>query len=158
MISKYANASDRKQLYPSDSDDLRRRAHIDQRLFFDAGVLFPRIRASTVCIFFAHNVEFTPQIVADGYEAYDHLEAFLANDDYLVGDELSLADLACITSVSQMEIFAPIDSDKYPRLSGWMQRLDSQLPYLKEINGVNLQSVKDAFSQKIKANQNKAAA
>lgn len=147
LIGKYAKDD---QLYPK---DLYSRAKIDQRLHFDSGILFPRIRNSTISIFFQKGTEFSAELIASGYEAYDHVENFLKDDPYIVGDHLTLADLAFVTSITQMEAFAPLDEAKYPKIRGWLNRLQSELSYLQEINTSTVAHVKGAFLKKIKENQ-----
>lgn len=127
LIGKYASND---TLYPA---DLYTRARIDQRLHFDSGVLFPRVRACNVKIFWQKGYEFTDVEVQSNHEAYALLESFLQNDTYLVGNTLTLADLACVTTVLNLELITPIDDGKYPKIRGWLNRI-ADLPYFDEVN------------------------
>lgn len=127
LIGKYAKND---SLYPK---DLFKRAKIDQRLFFDAGVLFPNVRKCNVHIFFKKGYEFTEEMIAEVDEAYKLLEAFLKDDQYMVGNELTVADFACATSVTQLDLISSIDPAKYPKSLEWLSRL-SKLSYFDEIN------------------------
>lgn len=147
LIGKYAKDD---LLYPK---DLYTRAKVDQRLHFDSGILFPRIRNSTVHIFFKNQPEFSKEIIDAGYESYDFVEKFLQTDPYLVGKQLTVADLACITSITQTEIFAPIDSSKYPKLREWINRVAGHFDNFYDLNTKPLEELKAKFAQKIKENQ-----
>ena len=46
LLEKYGNTAFHRQLYPS--DDLKIKAKIDQRLFFDGGHVFPTLREDFV--------------------------------------------------------------------------------------------------------------
>lgn len=56
-------------------------------------------------------------------------------DDYIVGNQLTLADLSCITSIASYHAFFPclFDSAQFPKLAAWVERM-KKLPYYKEIN------------------------
>lgn len=82
LVDKYGKDDVTKTaLYPK---DLKLRAKCNQRLFFNAGSLFPRLRDCTVPILFQECSE-TSQEKVDAIDAcYDILEAFLSSDPFLV--------------------------------------------------------------------------
>lgn len=140
IIGKYG--SDDHPLYPK---DLYARAKIDQRLHFDSGILFPRLKIFAIRVLFGTEKDYLPEHIAAIQEAYDMTETFLSSDPYLVGSSLTLADLACVTSIGHMNVIVPIDDAKYPKIHGWLNRM-AELPYYNEINQQNLVEMKEAFT------------
>lgn len=122
LVEKYAPDD---KLYPK---DLIKRAHVNQRLHFDSGILFTRLRAVFEPILFRNELVFPEEKRVAILKAYDFLEAFLKNDKYLVGDSLTIADLCAIPSVTTLGFLVKIDEEKYPKLCAWIKRLES-LPY-----------------------------
>lgn len=72
-------------------------------------------------------------MITENLKAYDLLETFLKNDLYVVGNELTVADFACATSVTQLDLVTAIDAEQYPKTREWLDRL-SKLPYFDDIN------------------------
>ncbi|KAL5287378.1 GstE2.2 family protein [Megaselia abdita] len=122
LIQKYGKEKD-QLLYPA---DLYQRALVDQKLHFDTGVLFTKLRA--VMKYILPTPKKVPEeLVTAVYEGFDFLETFLANSNYLVGNTMTVADICCIATVSSL-VFAPINPVKYPKLTDWIKRM-KQLPY-----------------------------
>ncbi|XP_023297286.1 glutathione S-transferase 1 [Lucilia cuprina] len=117
-------------LYPKDK---LQRMKVDARLYFDCGHLFPRARlmVEPVIYFGADNI--AQEKVAYMQKAYDGLEKCLTSSKYLCGEDLTIADLCCIASVSTAMLFAPIEEEKFPNLKAWVDRL-AELPYYKKNN------------------------
>lgn len=124
LVDKYAPND---SIYPT---DLYQRARINQRLYFDAGILHPIMSAANLTILCGATK--VPQSATDPImEAYDKLETFLDGHDYLIGDQLTLADLSCIGTVGNLELHVPIDGERHPRVRAWIDRL-TELPYYEE--------------------------
>lgn len=102
------------------------RARVDQRLHFDSGVLFPAVRGANVPIFQGKR-EVPEERLKAINDAYDLLEKFLETDEYLVGNDLTIADFCALCTVSTLRLHAPLDPDTYPKILGWIERL-SQIP------------------------------
>lgn len=66
---------------------------------------------------------------------YDRLEAYLKHFDtpYLVGNNVTLADLSCIANVSSLTSLFPTPEDKYPKINAWVKKME-ELPYYFEVN------------------------
>lgn len=117
------------KLYPK---DIVKRALVDARLHFNSGFLFARLRFMYEPIFIGEESELS-QVKLDYFaKCFGLLEAFLENGDYLCGNDLTVADFACISTISSADQFAPIDEKKYPKLQGWLNRM-AQIPYYNEI-------------------------
>ncbi|XP_022827535.1 glutathione S-transferase 1-like [Spodoptera litura] len=125
LMSKYG--IEHESLYPK---DLAARAIVNQRLFFDASILFPRLKTviySTV----KHGIPMTEAQETDIKECYDVAEKYLT-DQYIAGDTLTLADISCVTTISSLDCIVPIHS-KYRRLHDWWSRLKKE-PWYQKIN------------------------
>lgn len=147
LIGKYAKDD---SLYPK---DLLTRAKINQRLFFDSGVLFPKIRYSSINVFFKNPPGLNKEFFEACVESYDLIEKFLQNDLYLVGDQITVADLACITSITQTTIFVPIDIVTYPKLGAWVNRIAGHFDNFYEINTKIVNKYKIIIDQKLNRNE-----
>lgn len=75
-----------------------------------------------------------PAVLEEVDKAYGFMEKFLEADVYLVGDSLTVADLACGASISSLFELVPADPEKYPNLHAWFKRIKG-LPYYEEANG-----------------------
>lgn len=116
-------------LYPK---DIVKRALVDARLHFNSGFLFARLRFIYEPIFVGEEKELSKVKLDYFKKCYDLLEAFLENGKYLCGNELTLADFACVATISSIDQFAPIDEIKHPKLTGWLNRM-SEIPYYNDI-------------------------
>ncbi|XP_018333399.1 glutathione S-transferase 1-like [Agrilus planipennis] len=135
LIGKYGKDD---SLYPRDPKE---RAVVDQRLHFDSGILFAKLDPITKEIWFGESKSITENHVAAIKEAYSFLETFLSieNESYIAGNSLTIADFSLIASVTTMEMFVPICPQLYPKLTAWIQRIES-LPYYNSANqnGLNV--------------------
>ncbi|KAL1396324.1 hypothetical protein pipiens_010597 [Culex pipiens pipiens] len=77
--------------------------------------------------------EIPPAKAEEVRKAYQLLEDTLV-EDYVAGSSLTIGDFSCISSVSSVMGFIPIDRTKFPRIHGWITRL-KELPYYEEANG-----------------------
>lgn len=123
LIDKYAKDD---QLYPK---DLKLRAKCNQRLFFDTAKLFVDV------VIFFKPAKVSQDKIDNIYTAYDVLETFLATDPFLVGESLTIADICASITVPFLDVFAPIQAAKYPKILDWMERVKNITPFFEEING-----------------------
>lgn len=149
LIEKYAKDD---SLYPA--KDTYIRAKINQHLHFDTGVLFIKARSSSEAIFLKGAAEFPADAIEQIHEAYSLMEAFLKEDPYLVGQQLTLADLCCLATVSTAQISAPISAVRFPRLHTWFQRL-TELPFYEEVNGRRVEALRDVMISTMASNKKK---
>lgn len=127
LVDKYGKTDD---LYPK---DLVKRAHVQQRLYFDASVLFMSLK--NICTpFIQKDLKIVPQEKIDNIrDGYTHLENFLGDNPYVTGDTLTIADFCCAATVSSLPAFLEIDPETFPKITTWLGRL-SELPYYQESN------------------------
>ncbi|XP_055295226.1 glutathione S-transferase 1-like [Sitodiplosis mosellana] len=127
LADKYAKDD---KLYPK---DLQLRARCNQRLFFDAASLFVRLRDCSLHIY--QGGKEIPQDKIDPiYAAFDILEAFLSSDPFLVGQNLTIADISVAVTILPLEIYAPLKADKHPKILAWLNRVRQTIPFFDEMN------------------------
>ncbi|XP_026763041.2 glutathione S-transferase 1-like [Galleria mellonella] len=141
LVSKYG-ADKREDLYPN---DLGIRATINQRLYFDAGVLFPKLMAISRPMFRKETTGPSPQQVEEIEETYGILESYLRQSKFLAGKHLSLADISIVATISTYEILIPI-TNKYPRLLEWLNILKN-CDFYKKANVPGLLQIKEILEQ-----------
>ncbi|KOB75213.1 Glutathione S-transferase epsilon 6, partial [Operophtera brumata] len=126
LVSKYGHPQHRN-LYP---EDLKIRAIINQRLFFDASLLYPKARAIGANIFENKATGPSPKQIEEINETYGFMEKYLSNSKFLVGDDITLADISCVASISSLNVFVPI-GDKFVKLKEWLKRIAEEEWYQK---------------------------
>ncbi|KAH8291243.1 hypothetical protein KR054_010043 [Drosophila jambulina] len=132
LVDKYGKSD---ELYPK---DLTKRAVIDQRLYFDASVIYSGL-ANVVYPFWVHGKTEVAQEKLDNiHRGLTLLETFLSSGKYLVGDTLTVADLCTGPTVSALKAAVDIEATKYPKVTAWLNRLN-EIPYYKDINEAAVQ-------------------
>ncbi|KAG5890147.1 hypothetical protein JTB14_010165 [Gonioctena quinquepunctata] len=84
-------------IYPKDP---KKRALVNQRLYFDCGTLYPRIRAICFPVLFLGENEVLDEYKGPLEEALGFLDVFLEGNDFVCGKNLTIADCSLIASVS----------------------------------------------------------
>ncbi|KAF5278508.1 hypothetical protein FQR65_LT15679 [Abscondita terminalis] len=133
LIQKYTN--DDHALYTKEP---KRRAVINQRLYFNNGILSQRFGDYYYPIMFGngtHNEENFKKM----HEAFGFLETFLDKNQYVAGDSLSMADLAIGTTVSTYEV-AKFDCSVYKNVAKWHNGIHLSVPAFKEYNRLDVLS------------------
>ncbi|XP_055921903.1 glutathione S-transferase 1-like [Eupeodes corollae] len=148
LVGKYGKDD---KLYPK---DLAKRANVDARLHFDSGHLFARGRMLFEPILYYGSTDCSIDKISYIQKCWDIMENFLKDDAYLCGNELTIADLCCITTITSVDEVAPINETKYPKLLAWINRM-SELPYYKNINEEGAEEVKKLFKEKLTENKSK---
>ena len=64
---------------------------------------------------------------------YNTIDKFLESSNYLVGNNLTLADLSMWPIMESCMQIIPMEAEKYPKIHAWLARL-RQLPYYEELN------------------------
>ncbi|XP_016971256.2 glutathione S-transferase 1 [Drosophila rhopaloa] len=128
LVAKYAKND---QLY---SQDLKRRAHIDHRMHYENGVLFQVVKDIVARNIYGGEGEFNPRSLTLCHNAYADLEHFLQKGSFVVGNELSVADVSIHTTLVTLDLLIPVEREKYPQTKAWMERMEKLLPDNEEIN------------------------
>ncbi|KAG4071639.1 hypothetical protein HA402_011793 [Bradysia odoriphaga] len=145
LVSKYAKSD---SLYPK---DLLTRAKIDQRFHFDTGIIFGAMTSFVRTILYGGKSEIQPESFELTHKAYDFTEKLL-KDEYLVGNNLTLADICCCIDLLTLDKLVAIDKNKYPKLAAWMERVSS-IPNFHDINDEGVQQLQNRFENCLAANK-----
>ncbi|XP_058121208.1 glutathione S-transferase 1-like [Anopheles ziemanni] len=128
LVCKYGKDDD--SLYPN---DLVHRARVHTALHLESGVIFSRLSFLFEPVIYSGKSYFHSDRVEHIRKAYRLLEDSLV-DDYVVGSSLTIADFSCISSIATLVGVVPLDEEKFPKISAWMNRM-KELPYYEEANG-----------------------
>lgn len=96
-ISSYLANISLSNLYPSDAVA---RAKVDQRLYFEATFLHPRVRAITRPIIYEGCTTVSENKIKDVEEAFKYMENFLSQTKFIAADHLTIADLHCFAVIT----------------------------------------------------------
>ncbi|CAH0627255.1 unnamed protein product [Chrysodeixis includens] len=108
--------------YPKNS---KKRALVNQKLFFDNAILFPRLRHVTSAIVTEGKKQITQKMLDNIEEAYGFMEAFLSRTTYIAGDDVTIADLSALSDISSLAYILPIDAQKFPKTLEWLRHLEA---------------------------------
>lgn len=137
-------------LYPK---EIVKRAHVNARLHFDTGFLFARLRIFFEPIFYWGSYDVPKEKLDYIEKCWPLMNSFLENCDYLCGDELTIADFCCIATVTSCDGLAPIDNRKYPKLTEWIIRMESNEFYKAARMAEGAIAFKEFLNNKIKENE-----
>jgi glutathione S-transferase len=84
-------------LYPSDP---KKRALVDQRLYYDATTLFLKLTSLVRPIIFGGQKTISQESIDNITNVLTVLEGFLENNAYFAGDELTIADFSILTTIT----------------------------------------------------------
>lgn len=117
-IAQYLAESKASDLYPK---DIQQRAIVNQRLYFDLGTLYTRIRAICYPVLFLGETTVPEDKRTQLAQALEWLNGFLEGHDWVAGNNLTIADLSILSSVSSI-IHVGADVSEYKNISAWYER------------------------------------
>jgi glutathione S-transferase len=126
LVEKYGKND---SLYPKDP---KKRAVVNQRLYFDMGTLYQRFADYYYPQFMA-NQPADPEKLKKAQEAVQLLDGFLANSTYAAGDKITIADYTLIASFSTF-VVAGFDYSQYENVSRWYDLCNSSMPGIEANN------------------------
>ncbi|XP_032513789.2 glutathione S-transferase 1-like isoform X1 [Danaus plexippus] len=127
LVNKYGGERC-ERLYPA---DLSVRANIDQLMFYDAGVLFVRLKVVALPTMLQGLTGPTKEQVADIDEGYTVLEAYLNKHSYIATDHLTIADLSVGTTTTALQSIHKLDKNRFPLSAEWLERLKGEKSFKK---------------------------
>nr|CAD7406795.1 unnamed protein product [Timema cristinae] len=126
-------------LYPRDP---KKRALVDQRLYFDIGTLYQRFGDYCYPVIF-NGAEFDPEKLAKLEEAVQFLDKFLEGQQWVAGSNLTIADISIVVTLSSAEVLGySVNPSKYPNVSRWLIKAKKTIPGYAELNGPGLKDLK----------------
>ncbi|KAG5333822.1 GST1C transferase, partial [Acromyrmex heyeri] len=139
IMTYLANQYDKNgSLYPKDP---KKRALVDQRLYFDLGTLYQSF------------INYYYQLIITGVtpeqakydkmnDALSFLDKFLEGENYVAGKTLTLADLALAVTISNYQI-VDHDLSKYSNILRWFAKIQAEAPKYNEVEGVGIKAFTD---------------
>ena len=82
-------------------------------------------------------------------QSLDYLNGFLEKNKYVAGNDLTIADLSILASLSSILLLADYDFENWKNINKWLKTLQKELPYFEEINVVPLKFFKDNVLPKL---------
>jgi len=110
-------------LYPKDP---KKRALVEQRLYFDAGTLYQRFGDYYYPTMFG-GAPADPAKMEKLEEAFAFLNTFLEGQSWAAGSNMTIADLALVASVATVEA-VEFNVKKYPNVQSWYERVQKNAP------------------------------
>jgi len=148
LIEKYARDD---YLYPK--DDFLMRTTINDRLFFDAGFLFPRGLNIFFPVLMQGKAEVPQEKIDAVHRGYRCLEAYLEKTKYLASGSMTLADLSVFAWMESMVQVVSVTEKEYPKITLWLKNL-RKLPYYQEANKQGADLHIQLFNDAVKTNKN----
>jgi glutathione S-transferase len=153
MVEKYAKDD---RLYPR---DLEKRTNVNSKLFYVSGYFFSRLYQICVPGYAGIETEIPQTKVDEIIRGYTTVERIFSEHDYLAGDYFSLADLLFMCIMESSIQLIPCESEQYPKINGWLERVRKQpySEYNKESANSQIQfykyCVQNAIDERSKQNE-----
>ncbi|KAG5334345.1 GSTT1 transferase, partial [Acromyrmex charruanus] len=125
-------------LYPNDP---KKRAMVDQKLYFDMGTLYRSFADYYYPIIFTG---VTPEQAKYDklHEALALLDKFLEGENYVAGKTLTLADITLVVSVSNFPL-VDYDLSKYSNILKWFIKIQAEIPNYSDLESVGMKAFAD---------------
>jgi len=148
ILAYFADKYGKKDsLYPKDP---KKRAVVDQRLYFDMGTFFQRFGEYFMPIMRLKQPA-DPEKLKKLEEALEFLDGFLAKTKYAAGDDITIADYALVSSFSTI-LVAGVDCTRFSNVTRWYELCRKNLPGI-EINEEGVEVMKQ-YLQKMSEHPN----
>ncbi|GFG40505.1 hypothetical protein Cfor_06517 [Coptotermes formosanus] len=146
LVRSYASDD---SLYPQDP---KQKAIVDQRLYFDAGILFPRLREICVPVLYHGKTEIDENQKAGLHEALSYLDIFLEGSPWVAGSNMTIADCSCVASVSTIVAYG-LDISAYKNVTAWLACCQSEMPGYEEVNAPGAEALGKAVLSRLQGNK-----
>ncbi|XP_002031489.2 uncharacterized protein LOC6606689 [Drosophila sechellia] len=124
LVEKYGKDD---ALYPK---DIQKQAVINQRLYFDMALMYP-----TLANYYYKALTSGQFGSEEDYkkveETFAFLNTFLEGQDYVAGDQYTVADIAILANVSNFDVMG-FDISKYPNVARWYDHVKKITPGWEE--------------------------
>ncbi|XP_012145418.1 glutathione S-transferase 1-1-like [Megachile rotundata] len=112
LVNRYARND---SLYPKDP---KKRAAVDQMLYFDLGSLFENISMCYFPVILGKTHSLNEERVRAVEKSCEILNKFLEGKEFVAGDNLTIADFSISTSICLLHCF-DFDLDRYENVTKW---------------------------------------
>ncbi|XP_050310957.1 glutathione S-transferase D1-like [Anthonomus grandis grandis] len=130
IMTYLANAyAKNDSLYPKEP---KARAQVDQKLYFDIGTLYARFADYYYPVVFG-GASYDPAKLDQINNAMKFLDQFLEGQEFAAGNNLTLADLTLVATVSTYDVME-YDLSPYKNITRWYAKVKSTAPGYKEAN------------------------
>uniref|UniRef100_A0A182M593 glutathione transferase n=1 Tax=Anopheles culicifacies TaxID=139723 RepID=A0A182M593_9DIPT len=129
-------------LYPKDP---KKRALVNQRLFFDMGTLYQRFSQAFYPVMM-EGKELNADNVVKLDEALEFLEIFLDKTAFAAGDKLTVADMTLLATITTIDVTAGHDLSKYQNIQRWYAQLKESVAGYEEICVEGAKKFREAFN------------
>lgn len=136
LVEKYGKTD---SLYPACP---KKRAVVNQRLYFDQGTLYQRLADYYYPQIFA-KAPANPDNLKKLEEAVGFLNTFLEKTEYAAGDSLTLADLTLLATVSTLEVLK-LDLNQWANVAKWYAKVKSTAPGA-DVNAAGVEAFRVKF-------------
>ncbi|XP_049856687.1 glutathione S-transferase 1-1-like [Schistocerca gregaria] len=137
LVDQYAKDD---SLYPKEA---KKRGLVNQRLFFNIGTLYARFADYYYPVVFA-GASYDPEKLKKLEEAYEFLNKFLEDNEWVAGNSITIADYSLMASVSTAEVIG-FDIKKYAKVADWFERAKKAIPSYEETNHAGALEFKKLF-------------
>ncbi|KDR20966.1 glutathione S-transferase 1-1-like [Zootermopsis nevadensis] len=141
LVNQYGEDDD--ALYPKDP---KKRAIVDQRLYFDIGTLYQGFLNYYLFPIISTGTHGDKAGLEKLEGAFHILDAFLEKQNWVAGKNITIADYSIIASVSSIEGFG-FDVNKYSNVAKWYTRAQKTIDGYKEINEEGVIQLKQFFKK-----------
>ncbi|XP_049803077.1 glutathione S-transferase 1-1-like [Schistocerca nitens] len=126
LVDQYAKDD---SMYPKDA---KKRALVNQRLFFDLSTLYGSFADYYYPVLFYGAPKFDPEKFKKIEQAYDFLNTFLEGKEWVAGMSMTIADYSMVSSVGAAEAVG-FDYKKYSNVLAWFERAKKAIKSYDEI-------------------------
>ncbi|XP_014203644.1 glutathione S-transferase 1-1-like [Copidosoma floridanum] len=115
LVMKYAKND---SLYPRDP---KQRSVVEHRLYFDIGILYDSIITYHAPVIFGKMDAPPEQCLPPMERAFELLDKYLQDSNFVAGETLTVADFSIASSVSSAKAFG-FDIERYDNVATWYER------------------------------------
>ncbi|KAI4460152.1 glutathione s transferase d10 isoform a-related [Holotrichia oblita] len=144
LVNKYGRRDD--PLYPRDA---KLRAMVESRLYFDATTLYPALSKCYYPVFMGTQTAPNPEDYKKVQEAFDIMDKFVENTEFMAGNKFSIADICLLVTVSSI-VQLQFDLSPYQRVSAWFNRAKEICPGYDDILMKSFSVVKELYGKNLK--------
>lgn len=146
LVRTYASDD---SLYPQDP---KQRAVVDQRMYFNAEIIFPKLREICVSVLWGGRTTVDESQKAGLREGLAYLDIFLKDSPWVAGSNMTIADFACVAPVSSM-VALGLDISAYKNVTAWLARCKSKMPGYEEFNEPGAEELRNAVCSRLEGNK-----